>query len=112
MEGKQKHIKSLLVTIAHYALRIILVETMTKTKGDKWLIYQEVDTFKERKTRKFKVVSKHSGEILGEIKWHNPWRKYTFEPITEFKTEYDEDCLLSISNFVRELNEDYKNRHI
>lgn len=39
-----------------------------------------------------------SGEIIGEIKWYGPFRKYSFFPYPQ--TVYEQDCLKEITNFI------------
>ncbi len=48
-------------------------------------------------------VNDLNGLRLGEIKWHAPWRKYVFEPRSDLKMIYDDQCLHVIGNFIRML---------
>lgn len=50
------------------------------------------------KTKVWDVVSTHSDETLGKIKWYWAWRRYVFYP--ELGTFYDVDCLNTISEFI------------
>ncbi|MCK5605824.1 hypothetical protein KAR91_28265 [Candidatus Pacearchaeota archaeon] len=50
------------------------------------------------KTKVWEVISTHSGDILGEIKWYWAWRRYVFFPRTE--TLYDVDCMRAIADFI------------
>lgn len=55
-------------------------------------------TPKCKKTDVYLVSSNHSGDILGEIKWYAPWRRYVFHPKEE--TLYSHDCLEEIAQFI------------
>jgi hypothetical protein len=50
----------------------------------------------KRKTEIWTVVAQ--GEVrLGDVRWHAPWRRYTFHP--DVDTLYDEECLTEIAIF-------------
>ena len=57
----------------------------------------------ERKPRTtvWQVKSKHSGDILGVIKWFGKWRQYAFFPWLD--TIWNPDCMTDIIQFIREL---------
>ena len=61
------------------------------------------------KTKIWKVFSDTSGDIIGIIRWHSPWRHYCFFPNAE--TVYSDGCLLNIGNFILEANEKYARRN-
>jgi hypothetical protein len=61
-----------------------------------------------RKTHTFNVESKSSRAILGLIKWYGPWRQYCFYP--EGKTIFNVTCMGDISNFIRQLMEERKEK--
>jgi len=67
-------------------------------KVTKYLNYTEVGN-----TGKTKLVGvgNNYGEKLGYIKYHSPWRKYIFSPITD--SLYDTSCLKDICDFIDEL---------
>lgn len=48
-------------------------------------------------TRRFNVTTK-GGDMLGEIHWHSPWRKYIFAPRTA--SGYEEVCLREIADYL------------
>ena len=56
---------------------------------------------KKRKTSKWDITHNKGAFILGEIKWHSPWRQYCFFPDDE--TLYSKGCLNDISNFIQQL---------
>lgn len=53
------------------------------------------------KTKKFNIISKSSGYILGEISWYRGWRRYVFLPVDT--TVWSEDCLKDIGKFLGQL---------
>lgn len=59
------------------------------------------------KTRKFTMVSKEGGSVLGEIKWYGPWRKYCFYTTNDMAV-FEQVCLLDICNFMDKLMEERK----
>ena len=52
------------------------------------------------KTNIWRVVNKHHGSILGEVKWFSHWRQYCFMP--EPDTVFSWDCLRTIDIFIEE----------
>lgn len=73
---------------------------------NKWIEFKEKES--KPKTKVFSVWSKCSNCELGEIKWHPSWRHYCFFPTIKFKTIHSDRCLLKISQFITELNEEHK----
>jgi len=53
------------------------------------------------KTEIWNILSKISGDVLGKIKWHGPWRQYCFFPSQNciFNTK----CLDDIKKMINEL---------
>ena len=58
------------------------------------------------KTKVWDVVSTHTFEIIGEIKWWGAWRKYVFFP--QEGTLYDVSCMNHICDFISEQMESRK----
>jgi hypothetical protein len=54
-------------------------------------------------THKFSVTSRHSGALLGYVKWFNQWRKYCFFSVEAI---FDAKCLEDIRTFL-EIATDY-----
>jgi len=75
-------------------------------KEDEWLYFELIQ--EKPKTKVFHVISKHSDIRLGFVKWHPSWRHYCFFPTIEEETVYSDRCLLSISEFITELNLKHK----
>lgn len=48
------------------------------------------------KTKCFTVVSRHTGTILGHVKWYVPWRQYTFFPLNAV---FDKKCLRELADY-------------
>ena len=71
----------------------------------KYLIFQQQFNFKG-KTKRFEVISKKHGDILGRISWYGAWRAYTFSPA--FPTVWDKNCLQDIQDFLQQLMDERK----
>lgn len=77
----------------------------TIVKEDEWLEFCLEE--EKPKTKVFSVRSKFSKCLLGVIKWYPSWRHYCFFPETSLTRDefvYSDRCLLSIWQFVLELN--------
>jgi hypothetical protein len=75
-------------------------------KEDEWLRFDLIDN--KPKTKIISVYSKSSECYLGSIKWNPGWRNYCFYPTIIFETVFSDRCLLSISEFITELNFEHK----
>lgn len=53
--------------------------------------------FQGSKTRCFLVMARHTGVLLGRVKWYPGFRKYSFYP--EPNTKFDKLCLRDIADF-------------
>jgi hypothetical protein len=78
------------------------------TVPDPWLDFVMVEQLP--KTKIYLVVSKCSGDALGKVRWYPPWRHYCFFPTLSFETVHSDRCLLSISKFVTNLNNEHKKK--
>lgn len=65
-----------------------------------WIRFDESGSSKSGKTLLWAVMPVSGGYRIGWIKWHGPWRKYVFEPMTN--TIWEEDCLRFIADFCQE----------
>jgi hypothetical protein len=65
----------------------------------KYLEFKQVPY--EGKTKRFEVISKLHGDVLGRISWHGAWRCYVFSPA--FETIWNKDCLKDIQDFLQQL---------
>ena len=81
---------------------------MGDDKKDKWLEFRLVE--EQPKTKVFLVWSKHSDCSLGKIKWHSQWRHYCFFPQFTWETIYSDGCLISIAEFITNLNDEHKRK--
>lgn len=69
--------------------------------------YLKFDLIRRKpKTMVYLVESLKSGDSLGEIAWHGPWRRYVFSPYND--TIFDAACLGEIKNFVDKLMQEAK----
>ena len=58
----------------------------------------EVATPRRRKTKVWGVQNNRSGEELGRIQWHAPWRQYCYFPTQP--AVYSAGCLADIQHFI------------
>lgn len=68
-------------------------------KAANHLAFLENGTSDSGKTKIWDVVSNHTGEVIGHIKWHGAWRKYVFFP--DPNTLWDVSCLSDILEFIK-----------
>lgn len=59
--------------------------------------YETLDT---GKTKVWTIISKTRGSVLGQVKWHGPWRQYTFWPSPE--TIWNVGCLADVQRFIND----------
>lgn len=76
-------------------------------KQKEWIDFVQVERPK-LKTKVFMVMPKNSDYELGEIKWYPQWRHYCFFPTLRFQTVHSDRCLLSISQYIKDLNIKHK----
>jgi len=69
-----------------------------------YLIFKQIPF--DGKTKRFEVISKSRGDVLGRISWYGAWRQYTFSPSTN--TIWNKDCLKDIQDFLMQLMEERK----
>ena len=50
------------------------------------------------KTKRWQVVTKAEGALLGSIGWFGRWRRYAFTPYEG--SVYEQDCLRDIASFI------------
>ena len=62
--------------------------------------YIKMDEYRvsNRKTLTTLVLSRKSGNCLGEIRWYSAWRQYAFFPYHE--TLFNHECLGYIQNYL------------
>ena len=66
----------------------------------KWIRFVKADAY-GRKTAVYEVQSKDGLMVLGRVKWHSPWRRYSFFPSPD--TVFETDCLNDIVKFIEHL---------
>jgi len=90
---------------------VVTEKTFPKSKEiisfeDEWLEFRLIE--EKPKTSVFSVRSKCSNCELGKIKWYPQWRHYCFFPTIDTETVHSDRCLLSISEFITNLNTKHK----
>jgi len=88
-----------------------------KLVKESWLIFTEVPDQKKI-TKTFYVISKYDNSLLGVIKWHPPYRKYSFFVTSKFEFSggeylvdtkiFDDGCLDEVSDFLKKLMDERK----
>lgn len=59
-----------------------------------------------RKTVRYVIFNKKSGDIIAEVYWNNPWRQYCFFP--EPQTVWSSSYLDTVTEFLKEINITHK----
>lgn len=72
-------------------------------KGEFILIEDKGNLSTGSKTRVFKVTS--NGQLLGNVKWCGPWRKYAFYTNNII---LDEGCMVDLISFMTERSAEHK----
>lgn len=72
----------------------------------KWIRFDEYQMTPDRKTKKFSVVNKDNGTMVGTISWYGPFRQYSFFPAANMV--FEKTCLQDIADFLKKLMEDRK----
>lgn len=73
----------------------------------KYLVFAEIPfSMHGGKTRRWQVLSKSSGDLLGRIKWHGQWRQFVFLP--EPNTLFNIGCLFDITGFLTDALVDWR----
>lgn len=49
-----------------------------------------------------KIISRRTDQVLGEIKWHGPWRQYGFYP-GNITTVWNRTCMDEVHGVITEL---------
>lgn len=60
-----------------------------------------------RKTPRYRIINKKSGDILGWIEWYGAWRQFTFNPSPQ--CVFNKDCLGQLGLFLERLNNQHRN---
>ena len=75
------------------------------SKTTEFLHFRKFKHVKKKVTFEIDVENKY-GNVLGEIKWYGPWRRYVFHPCEQ--TLFDASCLKEITKYINKLMEDRK----
>lgn len=67
--------------------------------ANSFLSFREIGPSVSGKTRRFAVLSKSQGAVLGTIEWYGPWRQYCFNP--DECCVFSPGCLDDISAFIK-----------
>ncbi len=58
------------------------------------------------KTRVWSCINNSLDDVLGEARWHAPWRQYCFFP--EDQIVFSPSCLTDITSFLNKVNIQHK----
>ena len=75
---------------------------MTPDVVTQYMIFRRIKDL--GKSQKWGVLNKSANSILGRIEWYAQWRQYVFQPYPY--TEFNCECLDTISDFLKRLNRD------
>lgn len=75
-------------------------------RASKYLEFKPIAVQPERRTKRWGVVSKSSGDVLGLVEWYGAWRQYIFEP--REGCVFNNGCLNDISAFLTEMNAEHR----
>lgn len=79
---------------------------MSKYRGN--YFYIESLYVGNRKTPILFIYSNKDESVLGQIKWFSSWRKFCFFPKQD--TVWDDKCLKELTDYLNELNYEYKHK--
>lgn len=71
-----------------------------------YVYFEQMSLSATGKTKVISVMKINSRITLGIIKWHGPWRKYTFHTFDNMT--FDSKCLQEIINELDRLNKEHK----
>ncbi len=66
--------------------------------SNKYLRFAEHPPAVGRKTAVVEIFSNSQGALLGSIRWHGPWRQYTFCP--QGGTIFNKGCMATIVDYI------------
>lgn len=72
----------------------------------KWVKFELIE--EKPKTKIWAVISIKDADEIGEIKWNNGWRRYTFYPEEDYETYFDAECLRDIATFIEEATKSHR----
>lgn len=64
----------------------------------KWIAFREIPA--PGVTKRWEVVARQGDLVLGRVAWSNGWRRYVLQPSFTFLTEWEQDCLRDVANFI------------
>lgn len=62
-----------------------------------FLQFIELPQDMRKETKVWVVKSAQGDRTLGQVRWHAPWRRYTFQPLGN--TVFDAECLAKIASW-------------
>lgn len=76
----------------------------------KWITIEpaSISTSKSGLTRIWSVINTRTQEVCGCIRWHGAYRKYVFDPASDFI--FDSACLTLISLHLERVNAGHRKR--
>lgn len=94
-EGDPGELPEEIVTSPNVEMYVKVGERPAGMKADEYIFFEDVPTDTERVTRIVAVRNRRSGDQLGMIRWHGPWRQYCFFPMN--MSIYNPTCLARIN---------------
>ena len=80
----------------------MIIDNGNKTWAGEWLLFKDEGLLSKRskKTHRYAVRSKTTGDQLGDVVWKNQWRTYVFRTLAGRVAWLDFICLTEIAEFV------------
>lgn len=80
----------------------MITDNGNKTWTGEWLLFKDEGLLSKRskKTHRYAVRSKQTGDQLGDVVWKNQWRTYVFRTLAGRIAWLDFICLTEIAEFV------------
>lgn len=69
-----------------------------------YLVFDDVSN-PAHKTKSWVVSSKRSGDVLGHIRWHGPWRQYV---IVFHDAIFNRGCLADVDKFLADAMQNWR----
>ena len=77
-------------------------------KMTKWLEFRLLRRTDSGKTNVYQIWSKKPSFLVGEIRWYNGFRRYSFFP--DGNAVFEETCMQDITDFLKQVSENHKTK--
>ncbi len=81
---------------------------MSTNRVDKYMRFVSKGTSPTGITKRWVLQNTRTGEIVGWVQWHGPWRRYCY--FDKEASLYDSDCLRLIADFLEKAMVEHKEK--